>query len=81
MATTNRRRLSNQERGERRAADRERLHQAAQQLLTSSERALQPLRATREEVCAADIAAASASTQNVNDLPSGNSHSCRTRST
>jgi hypothetical protein len=35
MATTNRRRLSNQERGERRAADRERLHQAAQQLLTS----------------------------------------------
>jgi hypothetical protein len=29
----------------------------------------------------ADIAAASASTQNVNDLPSGNSHSCRTRST
>ena len=40
-----------------------------------------PLRATREEVCAADIAAASASTQNVNDLPSRNSHSCRARST
>ena len=35
MATTHRRRLSNQGRGERRAADRERLHQAAQQLLTS----------------------------------------------
>ena len=37
MATPNRRRLSNQERGERRAADRERLHQAAQQLLTSDD--------------------------------------------
>lgn len=35
MATTSRRRLSDQERDERRAEDRERLKQAAEQLLTS----------------------------------------------